>query len=95
MEIDLTENKKRAKLYFSEGVFTFLREFTPSGETRYYNGFIDEVKEDLFMFFDIELKRTFPVPIDRCIIDICAKVGITEKEALKIYENWKKEGVGE
>ncbi len=90
MEIDINENKERVELYLKAKTFIFLREFS-EGETSYYNGFVDEIKTDFIMFFDIDLKRTFPVQLDRFKVNVSAKVGVTEEDALKIYNKWKGE----
>jgi hypothetical protein len=95
MKIDVNENKKRAELYLKEKVFVFLREFSPDRDVRFYNGFITKINTDSIMFFDIELKREFPVYLDRFVIDVSAKKDITQEIAREImWEFYKKEGVG-
>jgi len=96
MLIDTNENKERAKLYFKEKVFTFIKEIIPSGEIRVHNGFIIEVKEDLIVFFDVIIQREFPIYIDKINIDVSAKENMTQDMARKIMDNfYKKDGVEE
>lgn len=95
MQIKTNENKKRAILFSENKTFTFIKEVLPDGEIRVHNGFIVEVKDDLIVFFDVTIKREFPVYLDKCSLDVSAKEGMTQNMAQEIYYQHyknKKEG---
>jgi len=95
MIININENRERAKLYSKEKTFTFIDECLPNGIHHYYNGFIIEVKDDLFVFFDVVSKIEFPVYLDKCLIEPSKNREISLSIAREImYEFYKNEENG-
>ena len=89
--IDLDENRKRAKLFLENKVYTFINEYLPNGIEHQYNGFIIDLKnDDTMVFFDVIKKLDGKNPIiylllQSCSIDYSNGNIISEQEAKKIY----------
>jgi len=82
-----TEIKKRAGAYSKEKTFTYIKEIMPDGKEFFYNGFIKKVYDDVIIFFDIVLKRDFPVLIESIEIIEPSRKDIEIKTAWEIYKN--------
>ena len=82
------ETRKRAKAYSKEKTFTYIKEVVNNREN-FYNGFIDKVHDDMIIFFDIILKREFPILFDAIEVIEPSRKDIEIKTALEIYKGEK------
>lgn len=83
--IDLDENRKRAKLFLQNKIYTFINEYLPNGIEHQYNGFIIDLKnDDTIVFFDVVKARTIYLLLTSCSIDYSNGKIVSEDEAKKI-----------
>lgn len=90
MIINLEDNKKRAKLFLDNNVYTFINEYLPDKREFQYNGFIISIKSTgEIEFFDIVKKKIIYFLLDRCSLDYSNGKLISEKEALKLLKEFE------
>lgn len=53
--------KELVKIYFIHKTYVYLRELHPSGEVKWYNGFIIKLHDDFLIFQDRKISQPFPV----------------------------------
>lgn len=61
---DINEIKKRVEIYYKNKILTFIIEISPSGRETYYNGFINGVKTDMILVYDLKIKKEVPILLD-------------------------------
>ena len=92
IRINLDENRKRAKLFLQNKIYTFINEYLPNGIEHQYNGFIVDVKsDDTLVFFDVVKVKLIYLLLASCSIDYSNGKVITEDGAKKIMDGVLKE----
>jgi len=71
---DIGELKRLAQAYSDNKTFVFIEEVI-RGKSRYWNGTIISVKEDMILFNDFESKREIPI-----LLDMIKTIGPSNKE---------------
>ena len=59
----MTEKEKLARAYSKSKTFTYIKEIINNRST-FYNGYIIKVMTDMLIFYDIILKREFPILLE-------------------------------
>ncbi len=59
----MTEKEKLARAYSKSKTFTYIKEVINNRST-FYNGYIVKVMTDMIVFYDIILKREFPILLE-------------------------------
>jgi len=90
MRREITFIKKRAEDYLNSNTFTYIKEVI-NGRENFYNGFVIKVYYDLLVFFDIKLKREFPIRYESIEVIEPSKKDIEIKTAWEIYQQNRKE----
>jgi len=90
MTRDNSEWKKRAEAYSKAHTFTFIKETTPNGRENFYNGFVVKVYNDMLIFFDIILKKEFPILFESIEVIEPSRKDVEIKTAFEIYKEEKK-----
>jgi len=94
MKRDINETRKRARIYSNENTFCYIKEITPNSRESFYNGFIHKVKDDLLVFFDVVLKKEFPILLESIEVIEPSRKDMDIQTAYSIYMKNKK-GVGD
>jgi len=84
----ITEYKKRAEAYSKSRTFTYVKEVV-RGRESFYNGFVVEVHSDMIVFFDIVLKKEFPVRFESIKVIEPSRKDIELRTAFDI---WRENG---
>jgi len=83
---DINEIKKRAEIYSKSQTLSFISETMPSGRKNFYNGFIIKIHTDMLIFFDIVIKKEFPILLENIEIIEPSKKEINIQTAWEIYK---------
>ena len=86
---EINEIQKRATAYSKEKTFTYVKEIMPNGRENFYNGFIKKVDRHLIIFFDIVLKKEFPILLESIEVIEPSRKDLSIKTAWEIYKNGK------
>ena len=89
MTRDINEMRERARIYSKEKTFTYVKETLPSGRENFYNGFIIKVSDEMIIFFDLVLKKEFPIMLDCLEVIEPSRKDMDIKTAWEIYEEVK------
>lgn len=84
MKREIDELRKRAKTYSTAKTFSYVKEAI-NGRENFYNGFVVKVFEDMIIFFDIVLKKEFPILFESLIVIEPSKKDMSIKTAWDIY----------
>ena len=90
MKRDINEIKTRARIYSKEKTLCYIKEII-NGRENFYNGFISKIYDDMIIFFDIVMKREFPILFTAIEVIEPSKKDISIKTALEIWEENKSE----
>ena len=80
------ETKRRAESFCTSKTFSYVKEILRADRENFYNGFIVKVFDDMIIFFDIVIKREFPILIDDIEVIEPSKKDMDFKTAWDIYE---------
>ena len=86
---EIIETRKRAKAYSKEKTFIYVKEVMPSGRENFYNGFIIKFHNDMIIFYDLVLKKDFPILFGSIEVIEPSRKEIDIKTALEVYKNAK------
>ena len=89
MKEDIGDIRERGKDYLKYKTLTYIKEVI-KGRENFYNGFVVSVHTDLIVFFDIIIKREFPIQLDAIEVLEPSKKDFDIKTALEIYKENKK-----
>jgi hypothetical protein len=82
------EIKEKAKLYFSQQVFSFVKEQIPKRQEFFYNGFITKIYDDFLEFYDVSTRKKFPILFETI-------TAIEPSKRSGLYKEEKEEAYGE
>jgi len=83
------EIKKRVEAYHSQNTFSYIKEIMPKGRENFYNGFVVKVHDDLIIFFDIVLKKEFPILFESIEVIEPSRKDMDLQTAWEIYKHGK------
>ena len=91
MTLKNNDTIEKIQLYHDNQTYAYIKESSMEGKENFFNGFVDELRDDNILFFDVILEQPIPIRrVDIKAIDPSRSFKVPYSEAIKKYREYLK-----